>query len=256
MPFIILDFIARHSSIPVPLTNRKPSPEVSLTCSAGLLLLIIASCNKNQNEKERTAAGNSAYNSSDDIYLDDQDFSEGSGRGGSEGGHDTEASGSGLGPDDEDGDDDRDNNNRIESAPPRPAEPKTPYSVDEPSDKTKEQTIVEPVNRPDNEVDVIEPLDVEDDHSDNTDDIHEVYIMNPKHEDRASSFFAQPGVLAAVIGGAVVGLLCAILVVMFIVYRMRKKDEGSYALDEPRRSPAAQAFLKPGAPHHNREFYA
>ena len=58
------------------------------------------------------------------------------------------------------------------------------------------QTIVEPVNRPDNEVDVIEPLDVEDDHSDNTDDIHEVYIMNPKHEDRASSFFAQPGVLA------------------------------------------------------------
>lgn len=63
-------------------------------------------------------------------------------------------------------------------------------------------------------------------------------------------------VLPAVIGGAVVGLLCAILVVMFIVYRMRKKDEGSYALDEPRRSPAAQAFPKPGAPHHNREFYA
>lgn len=156
--------------------------------------------------------------------------------------------------------------------------------------------------------------------------------MNPKHEERAGSFFAQPGVLAgkwwwnllsnssrwifhvdisldrslvfypsiqqrwhdvyhhaftyrmkivfatkenfppdtyhiivryldlsrlsAVIGGAVVGLLCAILVVMFIVYRMRKKDEGSYALDEPRRSPAVQPFPKPGAPHHNREFYA
>jgi len=61
---------------------------------------------------------------------------------------------------------------------------------------------------------------------------------------------------SAVIGGAVVGLLCAILVVMFIVYRMRKKDEGSYALDEPRRSPAVQPFPKPGAPHHNREFYA
>lgn len=41
------------------------------------------------------------------------------------------------------------------------------------------------------------------------------------------------------IGGAVVGLLCAILLVMFIVYRMRKKDEGSYALDDgPKRSPA------------------
>ena len=63
---------------------------------------------KNQNEKERTAAGNSAYNSSDDIYLDDQEFLEGSGRGGSEG-RDTEASGSGLGPDDEDGDDDHGN---------------------------------------------------------------------------------------------------------------------------------------------------
>ncbi|KAL4713954.1 hypothetical protein ACJJTC_015608 [Scirpophaga incertulas] len=75
-------------------------------------------------------------------------------------------------------------------------------------------------------------------------------IMN---EDRATSFFAQPGILAAVIGGAVVGLLCAILVVMFIVYRMRKKDEGSYALDEPKRSPAAASY---GKGHNNREFYA
>lgn len=80
-----------------------------------------------------------------------------------------------------------------------------------------------------------------------------VYIMNTKPEDRATSFFAQPGMLAAVIGGAVVGLLCAILVVMFIVYRMRKKDEGSYALDEPKRSPAAASY---GKGHNNREFYA
>ncbi|KAL7291748.1 hypothetical protein TKK_0014534 [Trichogramma kaykai] len=41
---------------------------------------------------------------SDDIYLDDQDVSEGSGRGGGEVRDDLEASGSGLGPDDEDGD--------------------------------------------------------------------------------------------------------------------------------------------------------
>ncbi|XP_046961796.1 syndecan isoform X1 [Vanessa cardui] len=80
-----------------------------------------------------------------------------------------------------------------------------------------------------------------------------VFIMNAKSEDRATSFFAQPGILAAVIGGAVVGLLCAILVVMFIVYRMRKKDEGSYALDEPKRSPAAASY---GKGHNNREFYA
>ncbi|XP_017889644.1 syndecan [Ceratina calcarata] len=222
--------------------------------------VVLAGCNaateKDQSEKERTAKGSSTYNSvQDDLYLDDAESWEGSGQGGREGRDDLEASGSGLGPDDEDGDDDHDfnNNNRIEPPPQRPAEPKTPY-VEDPSVKTKEQTIVETVNRPDSEVDVSEPLD-EDDHSDDTDFKKGVY-MNPKHEDRASSFFAQPGVLAAVIGGAVVGLLCAILVVMFIVYRMRKKDEGSYALDEPRRSPAAQAFPKPGAPHHNREFYA
>ncbi|XP_032454815.1 syndecan isoform X2 [Nasonia vitripennis] len=80
--------------------------------------------------------------------------------------------------------------------------------------------------------------------------------MSEHNEEKASSLFTQPNVLLAVIGGAVVGLLCAILVVMFIVYRMRKKDEGSYALDEPRRSPAANAYPKPGAPQHNREFYA
>jgi hypothetical protein len=57
----------------------------------------------------------------------------------------------------------------------------------------------------------------------------------------------------AVIGGAVVGLLCAILVVMFIVYRMRKKDEGSYALDEPKRSPTANSYAKSA---QSREFYA
>lgn len=68
----------------------------------------------------------------------------------------------------------------------------------------------------------------------------------------STSFFAQPGILAAVIGGAVVGLLCAILLVMFIVYRMRKKDEGSYALDEPRRSPNVHLYSK--AP--TREFFA
>lgn len=94
-------------------------------------------------------------------------------------------------------------------------------------------------------------------------------------DDRTTSFFAQPGILAgkcwhtdtpyfmallnyfllfvAVIGGAVVGLLCAILVVMFIVYRMRKKDEGSYALDEPKRSPANNSYAKNA---NNREFYA
>ncbi|XP_026319819.1 syndecan-like isoform X2 [Hyposmocoma kahamanoa] len=98
-------------------------------------------------------------------------------------------------------------------------------------------------------------IDQEIDHvgAESNPDHNVVFIMNAKPEDRATSFFAQPGILAAVIGGAVVGLLCAILVVMFIVYRMRKKDEGSYALDEPKRSPAAASY---GKGHNNREFYA
>merc|ERR1711874_292468 len=83
-----------------------------------------------------------------------------------------------------------------------------------------------------------------------------MYTEAPEvHKERPNkrpSFFAQPGILAAVIGGAVVGLLCAILLVMFIVYRMGKKDEGSYALDEPKRSHNVNSYSKPP----NREFYA
>jgi len=67
-----------------------------------------------------------------------------------------------------------------------------------------------------------------------------------------TNFFAQPGILAAVVGGTVVGLLCTILLVMLIVYRMRKADEGSYALNEPKRSPNVHSYLK--AP--TREFFA
>ncbi|KAJ8321897.1 hypothetical protein KUTeg_000368 [Tegillarca granosa] len=54
----------------------------------------------------------------------------------------------------------------------------------------------------------------------------------------------------AVIGGAVVGLLCAVLLVMFIVYRMKKKDEGSYALEEQKYT--NYSYMK--AP--DKEFYA
>lgn len=86
------------------------------------------------------------------------------------------------------------------------------------------------------------------DHSemDNTIQIH-----TTKTDDRQVSIFAQPGILAAFIGGAVVGLLCAILLVMFIVYRMRKKDEGSYPLDEPKRMPLTSSYSP-----NDKEIYA
>lgn len=63
----------------------------------------------------------------------------------------------------------------------------------------------------------------------------------------------KPGILAAISGGAVVGLLMTILLVMFIVYRMRKKDEGSYSLDEPNHPPNySYAYQKAST----KEFYA
>ncbi|VDK75058.1 unnamed protein product [Litomosoides sigmodontis] len=59
--------------------------------------------------------------------------------------------------------------------------------------------------------------------------------------------------ISALIGGIVVGILASILLVMFVVYRMRKKDEGSYALDEPKQPPHySYAYHK--AP--TKEFYA
>ncbi|CAG9828708.1 unnamed protein product [Diabrotica balteata] len=57
----------------------------------------------------------------------------------------------------------------------------------------------------------------------------------------------------SVVGGAVVGLLCAILVVMFIVYRMRKKDEGSYAVGDPKQSPNSNSYSRATT---NKEFFA
>lgn len=70
-----------------------------------LLFFFFFVLQKEQSGKEKTT-GSTNYNSfPDDIYLDDQDALEGSGRGGGEVRDDLEASGSGLGPDDEDGDD-------------------------------------------------------------------------------------------------------------------------------------------------------
>jgi syndecan 2 len=59
-----------------------------------------------------------------------------------------------------------------------------------------------------------------------------------RHESSRSkliSIISKPGILAGIVGGAIIGILTAILLIMFIVYRMRKKDEGSYALEETKK---------------------
>lgn len=179
-----------------------------------------------------STAQNNQRISSDITFKDEEDSAiEGSGYDG-EVTHDLESSGSGYGPDDEDDHDVE--KHRILTATKiipvqEPSPPKYPKETEVDKNISKETKTV-PNTTPDTSV-----------------------RMNPKSDDRPTSFFAQPGILAAVVGGAVVGLLCAILVVMFIVYRMRKKDEGSYALGEPKQSPNSNSYSRATT---NKEFYA
>ncbi|KAM9737786.1 syndecan-2 isoform 1-T2 [Menidia menidia] len=69
-------------------------------------------------------------------------------------------------------------------------------------------------------------------------------------EVRTENLFQRTEVLAAVVAGGVIGFLFAIFLILLLVYRMRKKDEGSYDLGE--RKPSSSAYQK--AP--TKEFYA
>lgn len=176
------------------------------------------------------AQNNQRSNTGGFIFKEEDSAIEGSGYNG-EVSHDLESSGSGYGPggDDEDDPDTEkpfvSYNNPVNNNPP-PQQPKIPETTER--------------------KDIVNRILIEE----TTEDTG--VIMNPKAEERPTSFFAQPGILAAVVGGAVVGLLCAILVVMFIVYRMRKKDEGSYALGEPKQSPNSNSYSR----GTNKEFFA
>ncbi|XP_044146166.1 syndecan-1 [Bufo gargarizans] len=57
--------------------------------------------------------------------------------------------------------------------------------------------------------------------------------------------------LAGIIAGGVAGLVFAACLVAFVLYRMKKKDEGSYSLEEPKQSNGG--YQKP---REQREFYA
>lgn len=52
---------------------------------------------------------------------------------------------------------------------------------------------------------------------------------------RLLSIISKPGILAGIVGGVIIGILTAALLILFIIYRMRKKDEGSYALEETKK---------------------
>lgn len=59
-------------------------------------------------------------------------------------------------------------------------------------------------------------------------------------------------VLGGVIAGGLVGLILAVCLVGFMLYRMKKKDEGSYSLEEPKQANGG-AYQKPTK---QEEFYA
>lgn len=243
-----------------------------LLCNFLVLSTFTVVTGENVNMKKNVFQGNGGYE-------DDEDLADGSGNG-----DPLESSGSGFGPPDEEITDrthselpgvkksSATTSPKIEKEeptlpmpqPPKPQSPPPPPPVQPETiapDTSSKATNVQQETRqlPAPPPEEKHPIDtsfntpIDKTPIDDTNRNDNVYIINPTHDrDRTTSFFAQPGILAAVIGGAVVGLLCAILVVMFIVYRMRKKDEGSYALEEMKRCPATNPYMKP----NHREFFA
>jgi len=144
----------------------------------------------------------------------------------------------------------RPNCDNIVVAPARPEKPKGGYIDNSPEEEVgfeKEEDVKNKINPIPETVEIIKTPGSEEEEAEELDN----NILQSKQEAVAVALIGQPGILAAIIGGAVVGLLCAVLLVMFIVYRMRKKDEGSYALDEPKRSPQ-HAYTRA----KNQEFFA
>ncbi|XP_028578143.2 syndecan-1 [Podarcis muralis] len=74
---------------------------------------------------------------------------------------------------------------------------------------------------------------------------------NAKSAGTAQGIMDRKEVLGGVIAGGLVGLLFAGFLVGFMLYRMKKKDEGSYSLDEPKQSNGG--YQKP---QKQEEFYA
>ncbi|XP_067839853.1 syndecan-3-like [Heptranchias perlo] len=67
----------------------------------------------------------------------------------------------------------------------------------------------------------------------------------------SGSFLERRELLAATVAGGFVGLVLAVLLVVVLVYRMKKKDEGSYTLDESKQPNGG--YQKP---QKQEEFYA
>ena len=87
-------------------------------------------------------------------------------------------------------------------------------------------------------------------------EIPEVGESRNDNEPLDDSALANSGVnfTVAIIVGVVVGAILSILIIVFLVYRLRKKDEGSYSLDE--QSTAMLRADTDSPPKGKEEYYA
>ncbi|XP_042320884.1 syndecan-2 isoform X2 [Sceloporus undulatus] len=184
-----------------------------------------------------SAETRAALTSDKDLYLDNSSIEEASGVYPID--DDDYTSGSGSG-DEEEGD-----NTMIDSTSRMPPERPVIPASDAP--RTERTTLKTQTKSPE-EIDkkkILKP-DAEN-KNDKNEPGEDADVFTQKHSE---NLFQRTEVLAAVIAGGVIGFLFAIFLILLLVYRMRKKDEGSYDLGE--RKPSSAAYQK--AP--TKEFYA
>ncbi|KAM7175223.1 syndecan-2 [Macrochelys suwanniensis] len=176
-----------------------------------------------------------------DLYLDNSSVEEASGVYPID--DDDYSSGSGSGAEEDEG--------NTEIATPRTL-PKIPSTSDAPKAETttlKTQTKIPAQTKSPEEIDGKEEIHKINSNANKNmnDPVDDTDVFTEKHSE---NLFQRTEVLAAVIAGGVIGFLFAIFLILLLVYRMRKKDEGSYDLGE--RKPSSAAYQK--AP--TKEFYA
>ncbi|XP_063307290.1 syndecan-2 [Pelobates fuscus] len=193
---------------------------ILLTC--GLFALVSGETwVKTTSDKDLYIDNTSVEESSGAYPIDDDDYSSGSGS----------------------GDVETDDVDDIVASTPQPM-PESPPTSDAPEDELttpKIQTnLPEETEEPEGSVKQKEDTEL-------TQVKSEIDVRTEKHTE---NLFHRTEVLAAVIAGGGIGFLFAVFLILLLVYRMRKKDEGSYDLGE--RKPSSAVYQK--AP--TKEFYA
>ncbi|XP_052000750.1 syndecan-2-like [Xyrauchen texanus] len=175
---------------------------------------------------------------SGDYPLDDDDFTSGSGSGVSETDNDMDTSTTSL----------QYPEIKAESTPETvyTSSPSLELYTSEETDQISKET----VNDSDLETEIFDKTENHQVTVEATSSSSVVHDADPFHEVRTENPFQRTEVLAAVIAGGVIGFLFAIFLILLLVYRMRKKDEGTYDLGECK--PPSSAYQK--AP--SKEFYA